>query len=356
MSHAAQTPSSGNPRAAKRSKQSYECSIANLEFTVQHPGGSASTRPVRATAMSTQELTVMHRGFVYVGSECRVVLPTREGDERMSLTGSVAECVHVEGELHEVVMQFVDPIDPRHFLQLPDTAEFQEHGFDPLDLTGEVMLVDDQEAVCRLAPHQLRETRVDLAVARGVDAALETLRSRKPDVVLLSLDMDDGPMKRVLDRLRAGGYQGPVIGTTVTDPTGGRDAILEAGYCGVLIKPFTKEALFTSIAKWIGSCPSQSDEPIYSTFRDDPSMRDLIGWYLQQVTAATDAIRKAIKWADVPEAQRMCRMIYETALGYGYREVSELAGESLRQLNTTNSIPAALPMLRQLESTCARLR
>lgn len=60
------------------------------------------------------EIRFLHGTFVHEDTRAIVILMAAD-DERVRAPGKVSRCRHIEGRVHEVVVQFDDPIEPENF-------------------------------------------------------------------------------------------------------------------------------------------------------------------------------------------------------------------------------------------------
>ena len=67
------------------------------------------------------EIRLLHGTFIHEETKAVVILMTAD-DERVRAPGKVSRCRHVEGRVHEVVIQFDHPIEPENFVAPPKQA------------------------------------------------------------------------------------------------------------------------------------------------------------------------------------------------------------------------------------------
>ena len=106
--------------------------------------------------------------------------------------------------------------------------------------TPVVLIVDDSEKNRKLTRAVLQAAGFrTLEAARG-DEAMDIAAKRRPDVVLLDLQLPDISGMEVARRLREGAATGriPVVALSASPYAGGTDRLLAAGFDGYLQKPF----------------------------------------------------------------------------------------------------------------------
>lgn len=105
------------------------------------------------------------------------------------------------------------------------------------------MVVDDEAALADLLTMALRYEGWDVKAARSGRDALALAREFRPDVIVLDIMLPDIDGLEVLRRLRAGGFDGPVLFLTAKDSVRDRIAGLTASGDDYVTKPFSLEEL-----------------------------------------------------------------------------------------------------------------
>lgn len=117
------------------------------------------------------------------------------------------------------------------------------------DVTGRVMVVDDDEDSRRLLAHLLERKGYSVVLADGGPAAISTLESTEVDVVVLDVMMpimDGFAVCRELKKSQATASV-PVILLTARDDMETRATGMKLGVSDFLAKPVNKEELYARI-------------------------------------------------------------------------------------------------------------
>lgn len=69
--------------------------------------------------LSCSGLGFVHGGFLYTGSECRIVLKAKD-EEILCVNGVVKRCRLIQGTLHDIGVEFSGPIDANLFVDSND--------------------------------------------------------------------------------------------------------------------------------------------------------------------------------------------------------------------------------------------
>ncbi len=105
------------------------------------------------------------------------------------------------------------------------------------------LVVDDESALADLLTMALRYEGWDVKAALLGHEALRITREFKPDVIVLDIMLPDIDGLDVLHRLRADGFDGPVLFLTAKDSVRDRVAGLTASGDDYVTKPFSLEEL-----------------------------------------------------------------------------------------------------------------
>ena len=144
-----------------------------------------------------------------------------------------------------------------------------------------ILIVDDEPNVRLVFRTALESTGVELAAAEDGEAALAWLKDNGADLVLLDLQMPGVGGMGVLERLRAGGNDVPVIIITAHGSIPDAVAAMKLGAIDFLSKPITPDALRRAVAEVLARQmpgarapgrpngePSPSISPFAALFRD----------------------------------------------------------------------------------------
>ncbi|MEZ5224443.1 MAG: response regulator transcription factor [Ilumatobacteraceae bacterium] len=118
---------------------------------------------------------------------------------------------------------------------------------DPHDVTGKVLVVDDEENIVFLVESALQLHGFDTrSVANGRDA-LHMIEQEQPDLVVLDVMLPDLDGFTVLRRMRDAGSQAPVLFLTARDATDDRVHGLTIGGDDYMVKPFAVAELVARV-------------------------------------------------------------------------------------------------------------
>ncbi|HWC81330.1 MAG TPA: response regulator transcription factor [Pseudonocardiaceae bacterium] len=110
-----------------------------------------------------------------------------------------------------------------------------------------VLVVDDEPAVRESISRSLRFEGYQVELAEDGFSALDTVRTSRPDVVILDVMMPGIDGLETCRRLRIGGDSVPVLMLTARRNVGDRVAGLDAGADDYLVKPFALEELLARV-------------------------------------------------------------------------------------------------------------
>jgi len=116
---------------------------------------------------------------------------------------------------------------------------------------GRVLVVDDDESIRELVNMALSDEGYEVVMAAEGSLALELIRTRPPDLILLDMrmpDMDGGEFAEAYRQLP--GQRAPLIVLTAARDAADRAAQLEAD--AFLPKPFDLQALLDVVGRLAG--------------------------------------------------------------------------------------------------------
>ncbi|HEX3786739.1 MAG TPA: response regulator transcription factor [Pseudonocardiaceae bacterium] len=125
-----------------------------------------------------------------------------------------------------------------------------------------VLVVDDEPAVRESISRSLRFEGYQVELASDGNSALDTVRTGRPDVVILDVMMPGLDGLETCRRLRAIGDRVPVLMLTARRNVGDRVAGLDAGADDYLVKPFALEELLARVRALLRRVDSGTPEAL----------------------------------------------------------------------------------------------
>jgi len=191
-----------------RTSQRQDFAGLRIPLILRAPEGDIVRFLACSRDISEGGMSLLHGGFVHAGSPCVVRVPTLGGPHR-DLPGSIVRCALVEGRIHELGVQFQNPVDTSEFIEPRQTIS-DEHLLEA-PLGGAVLGTEstDEESETLFAHLRTRGASVDLAST--IDHLLERLSSREPDLIVLPPPPEAFAACRMIQRIRAAGFEGPIL-------------------------------------------------------------------------------------------------------------------------------------------------
>ena len=92
---------------------------------IQHPGGTDGNFIGRTRDVSAGGVAFLHGSFLHMNTRCQVLLPGRDG-RWLGLAGTVVRCRYIEGNVHEVGVQFQTPVDLSTVIDVCDEPDLAD--------------------------------------------------------------------------------------------------------------------------------------------------------------------------------------------------------------------------------------
>ncbi len=110
-----------------------------------------------------------------------------------------------------------------------------------------ILIVDDESHIRRLLATRLEAEGYEVDEACDGEEGLAAVERRPPDLVLLDVMMPGADGYEVLERIRRGGHDLPVVILTAKGQEQDRDAAIDRGATGFVTKPFSPIKLLAMI-------------------------------------------------------------------------------------------------------------
>jgi len=243
-------------------------------------------------------------------------------------------------------------------------------------LQGRVLLAEDIPEMARLTQRILENTGLRLDWAEDGLVAHERAMASKAagepyDLILMDIRMPIMDGYEATRRLRADGWEGPIIALTAHSMRGDREKCLEAGCDDYLSKPVSQAAFFGVLERYLGRTDRATEEPLdheqssdpsaegrlFDGLLDDATVDQLVEEYAETLLAKAETIEKALGTHDLDVIAELAHELKGVAGMYGFERVSD-AALSLKQLaaevDDVEEIEAAVGEMAQLCREAAR--
>lgn len=127
---------------------------------------------------------------------------------------------------------------------------------------AKILVVDDEKGIRRFLENSLQEQGYNVFLAETGHKALQLFKSKRPDLVLLDLNLPDmygGEVLRSVRQLNAT----PVIALTVLNTDKDKTEILDLGADDFLTKPFSVPELLARVRVALRHGANLKDIPVY---------------------------------------------------------------------------------------------
>ncbi|WP_051278835.1 PAS domain S-box protein [Chitinilyticum aquatile] len=241
-----------------------------------------------------------------------------------------------------------------------------------------VLLVEDNELNQQVASELLRAAGVQVEVAGNGALAVELVRSRRYDLILMDMQMPvmDGLAATRMIRSEAASAQLPIIAMTANAMSQDRERCLAAGMNDHLAKPFEPEALHAMLAKWLvapagGSVADGNGTPVAQPLApidgldQQAGLRRVLGdaaiytrllrMFLAGQTSIMNELQAALAAGERETACRMAHTLKGSAGTIGAGRIQAAAAELERMLGGDVESIDVSPQLAELADELAQV-
>jgi DNA-binding NtrC family response regulator len=122
-----------------------------------------------------------------------------------------------------------------------------------------VLVVDDDIAVCRIVHHMLSNEQYKVQTAHSVAEALAAIERKPFDIYVMDYKLPDGSGLDIAERIRAKCGTTPIILISGYDPSAVALRAEKLGISEFLEKPFSRDVICSAVKKAIGSAKAASE-------------------------------------------------------------------------------------------------
>lgn len=287
--------------------------------------------------------SVLHGRYVYPGTLCELQIKKLD-DTWHTRKGEVRHIRHVQGMIHNLGIQFEEPIDLGEFVNLSPEEEnkhLQELADDMPEgestlvksLTQRVLIVDDFASDRKLLCHWLNKGGMQVASAHDIRSACEQMGAEEFDLVVVDARLGNEQGASLVEKLRISQFVAPILGVSADDTGEAEQDMLAAGANAFLAKPFKSEQLVEMAYRLIGMNNHADSEPIFSTYNDDQDMRPLLTAFTRGLAKHIDELQSANSKNDYDTLMDIARTLKGAGSGYGLDDITNQAGLVLAAMN-----------------------
>src|ERR1700733_6079636 len=115
-----------------------------------------------------------------------------------------------------------------------------------------VLVVDDDMAVCRIVQRMLADDRYTIQICQSVANALSAIEQKLFDVYVMDYKLPDGTGLDVAERIRSKGSEAPIILISGYDPSTVAVRAEKLRISDIIEKPFSRATICTAVSKAMG--------------------------------------------------------------------------------------------------------
>ena len=331
---------------------------SDVQIRVVQPGGGITVPKVYAHELCPTGISLLHPGYLHVGTAVQVTLPKRLGGEE-HVAGRVAACRYASRVWHACQVSFEESVPLKAIVRPADWERISGTGglaSRPETLVGDTLVVDAQELDRLLFCHMVRKTRLKVTSVVDVNQAVRAAAALRFDLVVMDVDPRRGELEgdAAVSQLRRAGYAGPIVATGA-DLAPWLDRLRAVGVELSIAKPYDENRLLVVLSAALAMSGGADDVALYSDLAAQDGMEPLLVQFCRRVQDVVTELQQHVKVANADEVRLACVTLRGSAGGYGFPSISTAAAEAVKALDASGDVGEALPAIDHLESLCRRV-
>jgi signal transduction histidine kinase/DNA-binding response OmpR family regulator len=204
-------------------------------------------------------------------------------------------------------------------------------------LSGDILLAEDVLHNQQLISMYVRKTGANITIVENGKLALESIKNKQFDLVLLDMQMPVMDGITAVRKIRAMGYSHPVVALTANATKENKELCLREGCNDFLTKPIDRERLFQILEKYLKNTVSNRAESIslnqieQPTETKEPDLR-----FLNRLPSIQGEIKTAVMSDNWSELQRLMHRLQSTSGKAGFSMLTNVADQILGFLAENN--------------------
>jgi len=224
-----------------------------------------------------------------------------------------------------------------------------------------ILVVEDNVINQKVALGQLRVLGYEGDVVANGTAAIEAIRRRSYDLILLDCqmpDMDGYEVARAIRKMGSDARRVPIIAMTAHTQDGEREKCLAAGMDDYLAKPVSTQRLNAVLVRWLGTREEVVDGEkiagLQQLARANPSfMRDIAGLFREDAVLRIHELRDSAGRSDAETIARAAHSLKSSSGNIGASRMYSLC-ETIESNARTGKLDQVAEMVEQLATELDR--
>ena len=330
---------------------------ADVQVRIVQPGGGITVRTVYAHDLGPTGMSLLHPGYLHVGTAVQVSLPRRLGGEEHA-DGKVVACRYASKVWHACQVEFHDAVSLKAVVRpgdLQSTGSAGGPAVRPDTVAGDVLVVDGQELDRLLFAHLVRRTKLKVTAVLDLAQAERSVGNVRFDLVVLDVDPrrgEDGADGAVA-RLRGAGYAGPIVATGA-DLTPWVDRLRAAGVEVTIPKPYDEDRLLVVLHAALTMGAGPDADPLFSDLAAQDGIEPLLAAFCKRVQQVLSDLHHQAAARNVSEVRQTCVGLRGSAGGYGFPSITAAAADAVKALDASGDVGEAREALNRLTALCRR--
>jgi DNA-binding NtrC family response regulator len=138
-------------------------------------------------------------------------------------------------------------------MKFASTAQTDESVQSPKSSDTNVLVVDDDNAVCRIVQRMLSDQHYQVQTSQSVADAILAIEQKSFDAYVIDFKLPDGSGLDVAERIRSKGSEAPIILMSGYDASSVTSRAEKFSISDFLQKPFSRETICNAVKKAIGT-------------------------------------------------------------------------------------------------------
>jgi len=221
---------------------------------------------------------------------------------------------------------------------------------EPDSLRGKVLLAEDTPDNQKLISMYIKRAGATPVVVENGKQALDRALAEEFDLILMDMQM---PVMGGVDataKLRATGYQRPIVALTANALKEDRERSQRAGVDDYLTKPVDLNRFNAVLNRYLKPAVNQAHETALCSskhsimdFADDPEFQALVRQFVTELPEKMHQIHKAVEKRDWVELRTRVHKLKGLGTSFGYPELSEISAQIQRAI--VNELYDQVPLL-----------
>jgi signal transduction histidine kinase/DNA-binding response OmpR family regulator len=204
------------------------------------------------------------------------------------------------------------------------------------NMTGSLLIVEDTEDIAQLIHNMIKDSKADVSFAANGLEAIEKTQQNNYDLVLMDAQMPVMGGIEATKKIRANGYEGPIVFLSANVMKDDIEQYIEAGSNDQISKPINQNSFYEILGKYLGNVKTFEMKAV-SHYQDE-KLNKFIESYRSKMPAKIETLSNVLEELNFEDLYLQVHSLRGSSGSFGFKKIFEKADDFEMYLKSLQNI------------------